>query len=202
MHTENSSCKHGCVLDGPSLDEMTVLFMAQLVFFNLYIYNDYETYGSGSEPMNDLSCDTKTILFTTFMHTDHTSCNHGSALDGAVARQGGGSVHCATVGGLNRSISNDETYDSGSETANDLSCTIKTISTLTGMHNDNSSCNHGCVLDRLVTGQVDGSFRGTADGVLNLSIYNDNETYGSGSEPVNALSCDTKIIPTPTVMHF
>ena len=53
-----------------------------------------------------------------------------------------------------------------------------------GMHNDNSSCNHGCVLDRVVTGQVDGSFRGTADGVLNLSIYNDNETYGSGSEPV------------------
>ena len=152
--------------------------------------------------MNDLSCDTKTILFPTFMHTDNTSCNNGCALDGAVARQDCGSVHGATDGVLNCSISNDETYDSGSETVNDLSCDIKIISTPTGMHNDNSSCNHVCVLDRVVTGQVDGSFHGTADGVLNLSIYNDNETYGSGSEPVNDLSCDTKIIPTPTVMHI
>ena len=56
---------------------------------------------------------------------------------------------------------------------------IKTFSTPTVMHNDNSSCNHGCVLDRVVTGQVEGSFCGAADGVLNLSIYNGNENYGS-----------------------
>ena len=104
---------------------------------------------------------------------------------------------------MNLSISNDDkTSDYGSEPLNDLSCDIKTISTPTVMHNDNSSCKHGCILDRVVTGQVDDSVRGLADGVLTLSIYNDNETYGSGSEPVNDLSCDTRIIPIPTGLHI
>ena len=67
------------------------------------------------------------------------------------------------------------------------------------MHTDNTSRSHGCPLDRAVTGQVDGSVHGTIGGVLNLSISNDNETYmyGSCSEPVNGLSCDTKTISTP-----
>ena len=67
------------------------------------------------------------------------------------------------------------------------------------MHTYNTSRRHGCALDRAVTGQVDGSVHDTIGGVLNLSIFNDNETdmYGSCSEPVNGLSRDTKTIPTP-----
>ena len=49
-------------------------------------------------------------------------------------------------------------------------------------HTGNSSRSHGCALDRAVTRQVDGFVHGAADGVLNLSISNDNETYESGSE--------------------
>ena len=68
------------------------------------------------------------------------------------------------------------------------------------MHTSNSSRSHGCALDRAVTGQVDGSVHGADDGVMNLSISNDNETYESRSEPVNNLSCETKTTPTPSAM--
>ena len=53
------------------------------------------------------------------------------------------------------------------------------------MHTNISSCHHGCALDGAVTVKADGSVHGAADGVLTLSIYNDNEVCGS--EPVNDL---------------
>ena len=86
----------------------------------------------------------KTIPTHTFMHTDNISCNHGCALDRTVASQGDDSVY-GTIDGVKLNLS--ETYDSGSEPMNDLSCDIKTISTPTFMHTDNISCNHGCTLD-------------------------------------------------------
>ena len=61
-------------------------------------------------------------------------------------------------------------YCSGSEPMNNLPCDTKTIPAPTVMHTVISSRNHGCALDRAVTGQVDGSVNGAADGVLNLSI--------------------------------
>ena len=63
------------------------------------------------------------------------------------------------------------------------------------MHTVISSRNHGCNLNRATTGKVDGSVHGVTDGVLNLSIYNDNEVYGS--ELLNDLSCDIKNISAP-----
>ena len=83
---------------------------------------------------------------------------------------------------------------------NNIPCDTKTFPAPTVMHTVISSRNHGCALDMAVTGQVDGSVHGSVDGVLTLSIYNDNEVYGS--EPVNDLSCDIKTIPAPTVMHI
>ena len=55
---------------------------------NFSTSNDDETYDFGSEPVNDLANDIKSIPTPTFMHIDNTSCNHGCALDGAVFRQG------------------------------------------------------------------------------------------------------------------
>ena len=141
-----------------------------MFFFNLAIYNDNETYDSGSEPVNDLSCDIKTIPAPT----------------GAVTRRGDGSVHGVIGGFFNLAIYNDiETYDSGSEPMNDLSCDIKTIPAPTGA----------------VTRRGDGSVNGVIGVFFNLAIYNDIETYDSGSEPMNDLSCNIKTIPTPTFMH-
>ena len=199
-----NSCNYGCALDGTVARQGNSSVHGAIGgILNISISNDDEIYDSGSEPVNDLSCDIKTIPTLTFMHTDNISCNHGCALDGAVTRQGDESVHGAIEGVLNFSISNDdETYDFGSEPVNDLSYDIKTIPTPTFMHIDNTSCNQGCGLDRAVTRQGDGSVHGGVDDVLNLSIYSGNETYGPGSEPINDLSCDTRIISTPKVMHI
>ena len=130
MHTDNISCNHGWALDGTVARQGDGFVHGTIDG----VLNLPETYDSGSEPMNDLPCDIKTIPTPTFMHTDKVSCNHGCALDGAVARHGDGSVHGAFGGVLNL----PEAYDSGSEPMNDLSCDIKTISKPTFTHADNT----------------------------------------------------------------
>ena len=99
MHTNISSCHHGCALDGAITGKAdgSVHGPAGGVL-TLSIYNDNEV--CGSEPVNDLSDDIKTIPAPTVMHTDNFSYNHGCAFEGAITRQGEGTVHGAVDGFL------------------------------------------------------------------------------------------------------